>query len=203
MTLAFDLGFKSEAQYKKYKKKFHELPYLTGVVFEEGTQNHLESIRDVLETGMRKNNLGMSKLSPMTMRIREAKGQSSKPTSPLVGDGGLIRNLEIVKVGNGYNLQPNNKFSVTKNPDGKTTRISWKKLWMIQEWGMIITVTQKLRYYFLLVLKIPLKQSTTQMVIAARRPFQRAYNRYLRSEIRKENNEAMKKRLKALIRPTS
>lgn len=191
----------TDASLGKLKKKFMQLPYLTKVVFEDGTKKHMENLQQVLVTGMRKNNLGYAPLSAMTKHIRHAQNKDSKPISPLVGNKGMIENLEVVKDGrNSFALQPNNKYSVTKSPSWKSSRITWRRLWLIHEWGAVIPVTEKMRNAFVMWFKIGLRKATMQLVIPARRSMQRAYNRYIRSEIKSETNAAMIRKMKALMR---
>ncbi len=196
-----DLGFKNKQQYEKYKKKFQELPYLTMTTLRDGSREHLEAIKGIVVSGVRKNNLGYSRLSPMTMNIRKALNENSKPISPFVGDKKMLDSLEIVPDGKAFMLRPNSRYAVSKSKFGKISRISWKRVWRIQEWGAVIPVTEKMRNYFSSI-GIFLKSTTLQLVIPARRPFQRAYNRYIRSQIRQEINKAMINRLKQLMRPT-
>lgn len=181
---------------KLVETKLKSIPKLMHASIESGTKYHCENVKDTLVTGLRRNNLVKPKLSKLTMAIRKARGQE-KPTSPLVGSGTMVNNLEVVKKGKVWILQPNAKFTFSKPPKGKrgkTTKISIKRLWRIHEYGAIIPVTPKMRSAFKYWFGIKLKKR--QLTIPAREPFKLAVKRYMRSQLRKETDIKIKEKIK-------
>lgn len=175
-------------------KKYSSNTKLWNDVSLKAAKYHLVNIKEVLNTGLRKNNFSLQPLSEMTKKIRRAKGQSL-PSSPLVGKGGLINHLEIVKDGNKFKLQPDNQMAVNRSPSGKVSRISWKRLWTIHEMtGAKISITNKMRTAFNAWWKIVLGHGV--MKIPARHPLQKAYKRYINSKKFKDTNQDFSKAIK-------
>jgi len=155
---------------------------------------HLVNIKEVLNTGLRKNNFSLQPLSELTKKIRKARGQSL-PSSPLVGKGGLIAHLEIVKEGGKFKLQPDSAMAINRSPSGKVSRISWKRLWTIHELtGAKISITHKMRTAFNSWWKIALGHGILR--IPDRHPLQKAYKRYIKSDKFKSTNQNFEKAIK-------
>jgi hypothetical protein len=162
---------------------------------ESAVKKHLEGIYKEIDKGLRSNAFGHKPLRPLTRKIRKASGNGSLPKEPLVGHGGMIKNLEIVKTGKGWVLQPNNKFAVSKQ-NGKQT--SWKRIWSIHENGAKISVTQKMANAFRLWWGIPLKVGSI-LKIEARKTFDKAYSAYIRSAMKDRVNKDIEKELSKLL----
>lgn len=177
--------------YLRAKEKFRKLPILYRDIVHAGTKAHAEGVKETLEVGLRKGNLVRPKLSSLTLAIRKAKNQSF-PTSPIVGAGDAIRNLEVRKVSDGYALEP-------KETIASGSRISWAKIWSIQENGAIVPVTEKLRTFFGMTFGLWFRASTRFLVVPARHPIRKAVNRYLRSEAKKRTNRDISEKIKLLI----
>lgn len=158
-------------------------------------KKHLEGIYKEIDKGLRSNTFGHKPLRPLTKKIRKASGNSSLPKEPLVGHGGMIKNLEIIKDGKGWVLQPNNKFAVSKQ-NGKKT--SWKRIWSIHENGAKISVTQKMVNAFRFWWNINLRVGSI-LEIRARKTFRKAYQAYIRSAMKDKVNKDIEKELSKLL----
>ena len=162
---------------------------------ESAVKKHLEGIYKEIDKGLRANSFGHKPLRPLTKKIRKASGNDSLPKEPLVGHGGMIKNLEIVRTDKGWVLQPNNKFAVSKQ-NGKKT--SWKKLWSIHENGAKISVTQKMVNAFRIWWNINLRIGSV-LEIKARKTFDKAYRAYIRSAMKEKVNKDIEKELAKLL----
>jgi hypothetical protein len=162
---------------------------------ESFVKKHLEGIYKEIDKGLRGQRFGHKKLRPLTLDIRKASKTEDKKLAPLVGYGGMIKNLEIVKTGKGWVLQPNNKYAVSPE-NGKKT--SWKRIWSIHENGAKISVTQKMKNAFLYWWKIPLKVGSV-LKIEPRKTFDKAYRAYIRSAMKDRVNKDIEKELSKLL----
>lgn len=162
---------------------------------ESFVKKHLEGIYKEIDKGLRGQRFGHKKLAPLTKQIRKASKTEDKKLAPLVGHGGMIKNLEIVKTGKGWVLQPNNKYAVSPE-NGKKT--SWAKIWGIHENGAKISVTQKMKNAFLYWWKIPLRVGSV-LTIPARKTFDKAYRAYIRSAMKEKVNKDIEKELSKLL----
>ena len=181
--------------YSKTKYKLKQMPKLVKEVVDSGTKKHCQAFYDVLLTGLKKDNFSLKRLSKLTHSIRKGKGYST-PQSPLLGRSHsrtLVNNLEIVKQGQRWVLQPNNKI-ITNRTTKKTYKISVKKLWAIHENGLhggmtYIPVTYRMRMYFKYALQITLKANVLK--IPARHVLKKTLKRYL-GQMKKTNKEISK-----------
>ncbi len=140
----------------------------------------------------------LPKMSELTRKIKTATGGIANEA--LYGGRSMVRGLKVIKQAKGWKVEP-----VGRHKSG----LPQKKIWMIHERGISITITRKMRLAFLRLLgalgllgkKQGVRSRKSVVRIPARQPMRRGYNDYIRSSAKKENDAHMRKVVRSAIVP--
>jgi len=93
---------------KAIESRIRRLPKLVEGVFDSSTKKDVIAVINEYKKGIKRNNFGLTPLSPNTVKKKQAEGKP-KPRTPLYGEGesqknSLINALAFRKIKNGYRL---------------------------------------------------------------------------------------------------
>lgn len=125
----------------------------------------LEHLKETIKKGRK-----LDRLADVTVKIK-IKKRMPNPKSPLYGLGeddpkSMMNGLVFKALGpGGYRIVPEGKHY---------SGADQKMLWAVHEYGAVVKVTEKMRWFWLFEFGIPLKKTTAVIKIPKREPFAKA-----------------------------
>jgi len=189
------MGFEFSKTFDAKRRRMDRLPRLVKDTAETLALKDALAVVIAYQDGIKRNNFRLDKLHPFSKQQKIDAGYD-RPNSPLYGAGDslertLYNALEIKKDGDRYRL----RFSRKKHHSSKLTL---SQLHRIHEEGALIRVTEKMRA-FLHFIGLHLKASTKIIRIPPRPAFRKAVARMLRKKKKRENTQAVRAAIQALI----
>jgi len=172
------------------ESRIGELKKMAEPLMMSSAKKHAVGVVREFRNGIENNDFGFEPLHPGTVRHKESKGYAN-PEAPLHGAGksqdpkSYSRMLRIRKLKAGWKVYP----SWAKHHESD---LQLRHLLMIQEYGVTIDVTPRMRN-FLHSIGIHLKTSTTSIRIPPRPAFFYAYRRYMQKAAVKSDSSEMAK----------
>jgi len=186
---------KYSKNFKAIQSRLRRLPKLVNSAFETQIKKDAVAVIEEYKKGMRKNNFGLEKLSPVTIEQKENQGLP-RPRAPLYGKGDLEKNslinaLSLRRIKNGWKI-------MRRRAKHYKADLPLNVLLAIHEHGAIIQVTDKMRAY-LHWIGIHLKKDTTAIRLPPRPVYDKAVIRALKKKRAGEPARSVKNAINQLI----
>lgn len=178
------------------RSRIRRLPKLVDGAMDAQTKKDVIRVIDEYQKGIKRNNFGLTPLSPATIKLKREKGLP-KPTTTLYGEGdgeknSLINALSFRKIKNGYRL-------VRRTAKHHESDLPLNVLLAIHEHGAIIRVTPRMRA-FLHYIGIHLSKNTAYIRIPPRPVVDKAIVRALQKKKKEDPAREVRAAINELIR---
>ena len=190
------VGIKLSKSFDAIRSRIRRLPNLVNDALDSQTRKDAVSVIDEYQKGIRRNNFGLHRLNPVTVKNKKENGLP-KPNTPLYGEGdaeknSLINALGIRKIKNGYRIY-------RRTAKHHKSDLPLNALLAIHEHGAIIGVTPKMRA-FLHYIGIHLSKNTRYVRIPPRPVVDKAIIRALQKKKKMDPAREVRAAINQLIR---